>query len=369
MALESSKKIVTIGITGSYLTDQRMQRIAKTLSDNGYRVNVYHRPKPSQLLKIESLSEQFVQVYTLHTFIQTGPWFYLLFNLQLLFKLLFKPSQLYYAVDADTLLAFTILSKLKGIDLVYDAHEYFTEVPELNGHQLKKAIWNKVVAIGTKQAKLNITVGPAIAKAMSVRYKTSFISVRNVPLKQFANNNTNTANERIILYQGALNKGRMLETLIDAMRELPNYVCWIVGEGDLSMQLREQAKGLNNVHFKGLITPHELKAITPSAYLGYNLLDDSESLSYHYSLSNKYFDYIQSAVPSVSSALPEYIALNNQYQCGVCIDNNKKAIIELIQSWELHPENYQTLKENTKFAAQDLNWENEAQVLLNALSY
>jgi len=84
----------------------------------------------------------------------------------LFFKLLFKASDAYYAVDADTLPAFTLLSQLKGAPMVYDAHEYFSEVPELSGKQFKKAIWHKVVSIGSRQAKLNLTVGPALGKSL-----------------------------------------------------------------------------------------------------------------------------------------------------------------------------------------------------------
>lgn len=367
MAL-AAHKIVNIGITGSIYTDQRIQRIANTLTDKAYKVNIYHRPKAKAAINTNLFAGKAIHIITLQTGIQSGPFFYLFYNCLLFFKLLFRPANVYYAVDADTLVAFTLLSKLKGVPLVYDAHEYFSEVPELSGKTFKKAIWDKVVRMGSRQAKLNITVGPALANALSERYKVPFISVRNLPYAQTIKQ-VESPKQRIILYQGALNKGRMLETLISVMTELPNYNCWIIGEGDLSTTLRTQAKGINNIEFKGIISPAELKTITPLAYVGFNLLEAEESLSYYYSLSNKYFDYIQANVPSISSALPEYLALNDQYACGVCIPNTKQAFIALLQSWEANPELYQTLKENTKFAAQSLTWENEAKLLIEAFQF
>lgn len=364
MAL-ATHKIVSIGITGSIHTDQRIQRIANTLAAHHYQVNIYHRTKRPSSIDTTLFAGKSIHIITLQPGVQTGPLFYLLYNFLLFFKLLFKASDAYYAVDADTLPAFTLLSQVKGVPMVYDAHEYFSEVPELSGKQFKKAIWHKVVSIGSRQAKLNLTVGPALAKALSERYKVSFVSIRNLPYAQTISL-TEPSNERIIIYQGALNKGRMLETLIEAMPDLPKYTCWIIGEGDLSESLRTQAKGIPNIVFKGLLNPAELKAITPLAYVGFNLLEADDSLSYHYSLSNKFFDYIQAAVPSVSSALPEYIALNESYQSGVCIPNDKQAFIELLKSWEAAPEVHQKLKENAKFAAQSLTWENESKLFIKA---
>jgi hypothetical protein len=93
-----------------------------------------------------------------------------------------------------------------------------------------------------------------------------------------------------------------------------------------SSQIEIQKSKLTNVAFKGLLSPNELKRISAQCFVGYNLLN-AQSLSYYYSLSNKYFDYVQAGIPSISSHLPEYELLNSEYGCGVCIKITKVALI------------------------------------------
>ena len=75
---------------------------------------------------------------------------------------------------------------------------------------------------------------------------------------------------------------------------------WLVGEGDLSVKLRELVKSYKldqKVKFKGYLKPTELPEITAKATIGLNLLENT-SLNYYYSLANKAFDYIQAEIPA-----------------------------------------------------------------------
>ena len=329
-----AKKTLIIGLSGNFLSDQRMQRIASAVAETTWEPIVYYRDyykyKNGKSLKAQSFS---YQTHALRSVFKSGVLFYLWFNLLLFFKLLFKKTQAYYAVDSDTLLAFTLLSKLHDKPLVYDAHEYFAEVPELKGKTLKKKLWHWLTQWGVKQAKVCITVGAELALELERVYRKPFACVRNVPTLN-AEKPAPTHDKKTIIYQGALNAGRELELLIDAMKELPDYHCLLVGEGDLSHALRKRAEGYHNIEFAGLLSPADLKKITPNCFAGYNLLDASGSLSYYYSLSNKYFDYMHAALPSISSELPEYLKLNAAWECGVCIPNSKEDLIDLLNFWK-----------------------------------
>jgi glycosyltransferase involved in cell wall biosynthesis len=364
-----AKKTLIIGLSGNFLSDQRMQRIATAVAETSWEPIVYYRDyykyKNGKALKVQSFS---YQTYALRPMFKSGILFYLWFNLILFFRLLFKKTEAYYAVDSDTLLAFTLLSKLHAKPLVYDAHEYFAEVPELNGKSLKKKLWHWLTKWGVKQAKLCITVGAELAIELERVYGKPFACVRNVPVLN-TEEPASTQDKKTIIYQGALNEGRELELLIDAMKELSEYHCILVGEGDLSAALRQRAEGFSNIEFLGLLSPEELKNITSKCFAGYNLLDASGSLSYYYSLSNKYFDYMHASLPSISSELPEYIKLNAAWKCGVCIPNSKYDLIGLLNFWKNSPSEYVKLKENTKFAAQGNNWNLEKEALKNLLTF
>jgi glycosyltransferase involved in cell wall biosynthesis len=172
--------------------------------------------------------------------------------------------------------------------------------------------------------------------------------------------------EKFILYQGALNKGRGLEQLILAMHHLPLRL-FIAGDGDLRQELHSLVKkeGLSyKINFTGKLTPAELRALTPQAWLGYNLLE-VESRSYYFSLSNKFFDYIHAGVPGLSNPLPEYTSINNQYKVAELIDLSTENIVNCVRKLLQEATFYDFMKSECKRASQVLNWQEEEKVLLD----
>jgi glycosyltransferase involved in cell wall biosynthesis len=95
--------------------------------------------------------------------------------------------------------------------------------------------------------------------------------------------------ERIILYQGALNVGRGLEMLLDAMKQLPSWQLWLAGEGDLSDWIKEYVQHQFNDRVKliGWVKPRDLPALISQAKIGINLREQG-SLNDYYSLPNKF---------------------------------------------------------------------------------
>lgn len=351
-------------ITGNFATDQRMQRITAVAVECGWKPVLYHRPH-FKYKKVSLATTGFQgELKEINPIFKSGILFYLFYNLSLFCRLLFKKAGAFYAVDSDTLPAFIALKIFRSVPLVYDAHEYFSEVPELNNQTSKKAIWNLITRWGVNLSDDRLTVGPQLAQELEKRYNKGFKVVRNVPASEPIPATTPTVLPRpTIIYQGALNEGRELELLIDAMESLPEMDALIAGEGDLSQSLRERARQMPNVIFLGLKSPAELKSLTPACFAGFNLLDASGSLSYHFSLSNKYFDYMLAGVPSISSELPEYRALNNETNAGVCIQNKKDELIKTLKNWLIHQEIHQKLKENAIIASKRFNWETEKVVL------
>ncbi len=173
---------------------------------------------------------------------------------------------------------------------------------------------------------------------------------------------------KIILYQGALNEGRGLETAIEAMQKIEGAVLWLAGEGDLSATLREKVAQLGltqKVHFLGFVLPKELPGITAQAWIGLNLLEN-KGLSYYYSLANKAFDYIQSGVPSIHVNFPEYRKLNEDWQVFELVDDLEvETLRQAIRKLLNDAPHYQKLQENCRKAAASLNWEQEEFKLLD----
>ena len=265
----------------------------------------------------------------------------------------------------------TLLRRKKRI---FDAHEYFTEVPEVTNRLLVKFFWEGVARVCLPFYKEAYTVGEGLAAIFEKKYKLRFSVVRNMPLRAVLDEKLDcesASKNKIILYQGALNEGRGVEALIIAMQHLDGVELWLAGEGDLSQALRQLATSLQlgeKVRFLGFIKPDELKKITKAAWLGVNLLEN-KGLSYYYSLANKFFDYVQALVPVVTMNFPEYSKLNQAHEVAILLDEaNPSAIAAAIQSLQADPQRYEHLKKNAAWARVEWNWEMEQKNLLACYS-
>ncbi|MBL7791375.1 MAG: glycosyltransferase [Saprospiraceae bacterium] len=359
---------IILTVTNDLVYDQRMQRICGSLSRAGYEVWLVGRLRPQS----PTLAPADWRQVRLRCYFESGKLFYLEYNLRLLFFLLTHSFAAASAVDLDTLLPCFVAARLKRKPCLYDAHEYFTEVPEVVRRPLVKKIWEWLARLLIPRVDAAYTVGEGLGKLLSQRYGKPFAIVRNVPEKeQGGDRKVAQSHSRTVLYQGALNEGRGLEQAIEAMQYLPDVSLWLAGEGDLSDSLRQLSRRLgleDRVHFLGFVRPDELKKLTLQATIGLNLLEN-KGLSYYYSLANKAFDYIRAGVPSIHMDFPEYRVLNDQYDVFELLDElTPYTIFTTIQRLLSDSVVYQRLQTNCGKAGEILTWEREESILLRIYS-
>lgn len=357
------KRKIIFTVINDLTYDQRMIRICKSLVKNNYEVLLVGR----KLTHSKPLQLRSFQQKRLNCFFQKGKFFYLEYNLRLLFFLWKQEFDAVCGIDLDTILPAFYMSKWMGKNLVYDAHEYFTEVPEVIERPMVKKIWEWVGQKTIPTCTYCYTVGYALADELKKKYGTHFDVVRNMPEFQNLKKEKLSPQKPIILYQGALNIGRGLEEVIEAMAEINAAELWLAGEGDLSGFLRKKTIQLqlqNKVKFLGYILPEELRKITPQATIGINLLKNN-SLNYYYSLANKTFDFVQAEVPAIHMNFPEYQNLIKEKEVGILIDDLKKeTIIEAVNVLLQNPVFYKKLKNNCAEARQIWTWEKEEKKLI-----
>jgi glycosyltransferase involved in cell wall biosynthesis len=267
----------------------------------------------------------------------------------------------------DTLAPGFLVCRLKKKTCTYDAHEYFTEVPELVERPRVKKAWSLLADWLVPRLTHCYTVGQGLADIFEEKYGVPFGVIRNVPFSKPHKALAKPDTPFIVLYQGALNDGRGLEETIQAMAHLQGVELWLAGEGDLSAALRKMTEKLNlarQVKFLGKLTPDELRLVTDKAHIGLNLLKN-KGLSYYHSLANKTFDYIQAGVPSLNMDFPEYKKINGQWAVFLLLDNLEPSNIAAeIDGIRHDKEGYHQLVENCRKAAKHFIWEKEEQKLL-----
>lgn len=360
-------KRIIITVTNDLYTDQRVHRVAQSLSKIGGSITLVGRKLPYS----PPLLARSYKLVRFKLWFNKGFLFYANYNIHLFFYLLFNKADIIISNDLDTLTACFFAAKIKRAVLVYDSHEYFTEVPELINRRFIRNIWLFIERVLLPKVKNSYTVNDSLAEIYSNKYKISMKVVRNLPTKIVPNNlcqgALNFPGKRILLYQGSLNKSRGLELAIDAMQYIESAILVIIGEGDISHQLHKQVVELNlsaRVKFLGRISLDQLSIYTCGANLGLSL-EENAGLNYYYSLPNKLFDYIQAQVPVIASDFPETSKIIHKYNIGcTIIDRNPIQFAALINSIFNDPARYALWKSNLKNAAEELCWENEESRLL-----
>jgi len=354
------KKLI-FTVTNDLSYDQRMERICGTLAEVGYEVLLVGRKlKTSLPLSGTKYSQQRIKCW-----FNKGRLFYSEFNIRLFFFLLFKKMDCICAIDLDTILPCYYISKLKGVKRIYDAHEYFSQLDEVVGRPKIYNFWHGIEKKMVPKFKTGYTVCDSLAEEFKKNYNANYKVVRNVP--SLVESNEQVRSENVILYQGAVNKGRGLDKLALAFKNV-NAKLWVCGNGNFMNEMRSvvQANGLSEkVIFFGMLPPEELKKKTAQAYIAVNPFERT-GLNQYLSLSNKFFDYIHAGIPQVTMSYPEYKKINDQFKIAELIDDLvPETIANSINKILNDKELYLQLKQNCSAAKQELNWQNEKEKLVD----
>ncbi len=364
-------KKAIVSVINDLSTDQRVHKVCTSLQAMGYDVTLVGRKQRKSL----PLQERAYKTKRMFLLFEIGPLFYLEYQKRLFWYLIFHKADVLVSNDLDTLLPNFLVSKLKGGELVYDSHEIFCEVPELQNNPTKKNIWKSLERWIFPKLKHVFTVNDSIAKIYSEEYKVPVQVIRNIPplanqlkLKPTTKQELGIPqNKKTIVLQGAgINIDRGAEEAVEAMQYVNDAVLMIVGSGDVITLLHQMVKKLNlsdKVIFVGKVPFEKLLQYTHHADLGLTL-DKDTNINYKYSLPNKLFDYIHAGVPVLASGLVEIKNIIDQYKVGDCIQSHDpKHIADKINSILNNENQLQDWKKNCKIAAENLNWEKEEKLL------
>ncbi|MBK9176087.1 MAG: glycosyltransferase [Flavobacteriales bacterium] len=352
-------------VTNDLSTDNRVHRTCTVLRELGYEVLLVGRTLPGSLPLQRPYATK-----RLGLLCREGPLFYAEYNLRLFLLLLFKRASLIVANDLDTLLA-CFLAKGKRA-LVYDSHEFFTEVPELQSRAARK-VWLSIERWIFPKLKHVSTVNGSIANAYRERYGVPVEVVRNIPMHRElgplpSRKELQLPDDRFILIlQGSgINVDRGGEEAVLAMKELPDALLLIIGGGDawpVLERLVKEDRLEDRVRLLPRMPYEHMMQYTRNADLGLSL-DKDTSLNYRYSLPNKLFDYFRAHIPALVSELPEVAGLVRRYEAGIVIPRVEPGLIAA-EVRRLIPDHArrEALRLRAIFAASELDGEREKEAL------
>lgn len=359
------KQRVIVSVINDLNTDQRVHKICTFIENQGYEVFLIGRVlKSSQKMEARSYRTKRFRM-----FFEKGPLFYAWFNFRLFWFLLFRRADILVSNDLDTLLPNYLVSRIRRRKLIYDSHEYFTEVPELISRPKVKAVWERIERFVFPKLQFVSTVNDSIAQKYFEKYGITLKVVRNVsPLWKPSTVKSKAElgipeGKHILIMQGAgLNVDRGVEEAIRMMPHLENCALIIVGDGDIIPDMKtlvSTEKWDDRVFFYGKRPYQELLQFTQQADLGLSF-DQPTNPNYLFSLPNKVFDYIHTSTPILCSNVVEVSKLVRKYRIGeVITDFDPLTLAKQVQQVLENPALIAEWKANCALAAEKENWEAE----------
>ncbi|CAH0135234.1 glycosyltransferase [Chryseobacterium sp. Bi04] len=358
-----NKKIIISAFSNLY-TDQRIEKICRTLYENEYQIDLIGNDW-NGAVKMER-PYSFSRVHLGSKSLKTA---YFEFNWKLYHQIKKKADQntILYANDVDALFPNYLLSQKLNIPLIFDSHEIFSEMPAVQGKMSQK-LWRYLENTIIPKLKFMITASGSYAQWFHNKYGILPVVIQNAPRKMGFDIEIPENNPKMLLYQGAINPFRGINKVILAMHHLDNVILHIAGDGPKKKEyenlvIKEDLQ--HKVKFLGKLIPDELRNITVMADCGMSI-EENGGDSYLYSLPNKILDCIQARVPLILSDFPEMQNIKNQFDIGEIIQSHHPehiaaAIKKVLNKGRV---NYQQELER---ASEALCWENEEIKLLQII--
>lgn len=295
------------------------------------------------------------------------------YNLRLFFFLLCRRFDIYHSNDLDTLLPMWLTSFIFKKKLVYDSHEYFLGVPEIQNRYFVKKVWSSIESFIFPKLKYVFTVNESISDLYFKDYKVRPLVIRNLPNKSSLIKVKTKKdlglpdNKKLVILQGSgINVDRGAEELLEAISIQDDFFLSVVGKGDVVDKIKRRcAKSdlVDKVLFVPTLPYSQMMQFTLNSDVGVSL-DKNNNINYKFSLPNKIFDYSKAEIPFVSTNLVEIRKITEEFHTGVLISSTSpESIIEGLNKAI-------TLKKSKNFISNiakmnsTLNWESESVSLI-----
>jgi len=331
---------VVMLVVSALRIDPRVEREARVLAANGYRVTVIcpdisSPPLHEQPIDWGANVEFDILGWRAASFINQYPWMH--GDLMLEAALKYRPLT-FHCHDLSTALIGLAAARLVGARCVCDFHEWYSENVSWDAAEQTyvphpestRTMYQAAEALVMSRADEVITVCDSIAQELQKAYplgQKKVHVIRNVPSLKRSDAAYPSLRESlpvkqdqiILLWQGGTGPTRLLEPVIKALALAPSIVFAIRGPsldlfGDGYRKLAEEAGVGDRLHLLPPVKSADVVAAAEGADIGIWTLPNL-SKNFYFALPNKIFEYLAAGLPLVCANFPEARAVVDG--CGV----------------------------------------------------
>ncbi|EGO5074366.1 glycosyltransferase family 4 protein [Enterococcus faecalis] len=399
------RKKVKMFVWNTFENDARVMRECTALSEKKFNVNlICLRRGNKHLEKVENINDNFsvyriddidflkISFFLIGLFLtayfigyEEGSMFFLLNllllkvgkvkscinKLWLIFRMFLIDSHkcfdVYHANDLNTLPQAYFQSKiLRSKKLIYDSHEVQTSRTGYNSKlysYLERFFMRDVdTCIHENITRAKYTKYLYDREVEYIYNYPSSYEKRNYPKGKICSTLGIPSDTPILLYQGGIQEGRGLETIVLAAQYINQGVIVFIGDGKEKMRLKRLVKELNvsdRVKFIDKVPYEILREYTVDAFLGFQVLENV-CFNHYSAASNKLFEYIMAEIPVIASNFPELARVIRTNNIGLLVQpGNAKELAQSINRLIDDSIFYKKCIENCGKAKKKYNWEQE----------
>jgi glycosyltransferase involved in cell wall biosynthesis len=204
--------------------------------------------------------------------------------------------------DFDTLPVGYCLSRLRGVPLIYDAHEHYSRMVAIDVPMIVTRLIDRLELMLVAKSDLVITVCPDLASRYEGLKGPDVVIVTNcVDLPPLEMVKAPVPHQEVILfYGGTLEPMRYIEETIEAVRNAENVKLILAGNGRLSQMISREAASSPNLEYLGYLEWNALMRVMATADAVLCLLDPRNE-NYRIAIANRLCEGMAYGVPVIAS--------------------------------------------------------------------
>ncbi len=360
-------KSVLMLVTNGFRPDPRVAKEAEALVSEGYGVTVLGWDRENKFPDRSDYKGVNIER------IRTG-WagsmlsfalFYPLFFLRGLLAANRREVDIVHSHDFDTLPLGALISWLKRVPLVFDAHENYAQMIAIDLPGWVPRLVERLEGALTRKADLVITVSEVHAAHMRPNARNGVVLVENcinIPaelgLPEF------TDRDLVLLYVGTLEPMRYIEESIAVSRTMDRCVYKVAGWGRLEGAVRKEVDG-TRVQFLGFL-PHASMLKEMAACDVVLCLLDPANLNYVGNSPTKIYEAMAVGVPVLTSKGTTSGELVGRVGCGLVIDWSEGNYRQAIEAFRDPEQRRRWGLAGRAAAEKEYNWPNMRSRLISA---